>query len=108
MFILFFKEQPDAQISERQAEILREALSKTKEKLQRITTEHRDLHGTVSKVGKVIDRNFVSDFTATARTDALNDEKNIQLLNKIIAQHYYRQGMEDIAQTLIKVCIFFF
>lgn len=95
-------EQQDAKISDNQIEILNEAFSKTKEKLQRITTEHRELHGTVSKVGKVIDRNFVSDFTATARTDALTDEKNMKLLNKIIAQHYCRQGMNDVADTLIK------
>ena len=37
----------------------------------RIATEHRDLHSTVSKVGKAIDRNFVSDFDSTSREDVL-------------------------------------
>uniref|UniRef100_A0A0K8TSL5 Putative e3 ubiquitin ligase n=1 Tax=Tabanus bromius TaxID=304241 RepID=A0A0K8TSL5_TABBR len=95
-------EKQDESISERHVEILNEALAKTKDKMQRITTEHRDLHGTVSKVGKVIDRNFVSDFTSTARTDALTDDKNLKLLNAIIAQHYYRQGMDAVADSLIK------
>ena len=35
----------------------------------RIAAEHRDLHSTVSKVGKAIDRNFVSDFDSTSRED---------------------------------------
>lgn len=95
------KEQHDAEISETQLRIITETLSKTKEKLLKISSEHRDLHGTVSKVGKVIDRNFVSDFTATTRVDFLRDESNMQLLNKIITQHYYRQGMNDIAQSLV-------
>lgn len=83
--------------------MLRDALSKAKEKLQRLTTDHRDLHGTVSKVGKAVDRNFVSDLSSTTRTDVLVHERNIQLLNKVIAQHFYRQGMDDVADTLVKV-----
>lgn len=82
--------------------VLRDALSKAKEKLQRLTTDHRDLHGTVSKVGKAIDRNFVSDLSSTTRTDVLVHDENIQLLNKVIAQHFYRQGMDDVADTLLK------
>lgn len=60
------------------------------------------MHGTVSKVGKAIDRNFVADFTATSRTDVFQSERNVLLLNKIMAQHFYRQGMDDVADTLIK------
>lgn len=82
---------------------MRDFLTKIKDKLHILTTDHRDLHGTVSKVGKAIDRNFVSDFTATTRTDVFSDENNVQLLNKIIAQHFYRQGMDDVAEVLVKV-----
>ncbi|XP_065366278.1 E3 ubiquitin-protein ligase RMND5A [Calliphora vicina] len=89
-------------LTDSQIAIITEALQKTNEKLQRLSSEHRDLHGAVSKVGKVIDRNFVSDFTATTRTDALQDEENMMLLNKVIAKHYCRQGMDDVAQLLIK------
>lgn len=53
-------------------------------------------------MGKVIDRNFVSDFTATTRLDALDDEENMMLLNKVMAKHYCRQGMDDVAQLLIE------
>ncbi|XP_058457097.1 E3 ubiquitin-protein ligase RMND5A isoform X1 [Malaya genurostris] len=91
----------DEQLTPGQIEVLHDAMAKAKDKLQRLTTEHRDLHGTVSKVGKAIDRNFVADFTATSRTDVFQLDHNVTLLNKIMAQHFYRQGMDDVADTLI-------
>lgn len=81
--------------------MLRDTLTKTKEKLQRLTTDHRDLHSAVSKIGKTIDRNFVNDFSATSRNDVLVEEQNIQLLNKVIAQHLQRNNLDDVAATLI-------
>ncbi|XP_065080365.1 E3 ubiquitin-protein ligase RMND5A isoform X1 [Ochlerotatus camptorhynchus] len=92
----------DEQLTPGQIDVLHDAMAKTKDKLQRLTAEHRDLHGTVSKVGKAIDRNFVADFTATSRTDVFQAERNVTLLNKIMAQHFYRQGMDDVAHALIK------
>uniref|UniRef100_A0A8W7PJF1 RING-Gid-type domain-containing protein n=1 Tax=Anopheles coluzzii TaxID=1518534 RepID=A0A8W7PJF1_ANOCL len=77
---------PDSKVTAGQVDVLNEALSKTKDKLHRLTTEHRNLHGTVSKVGKAIDRNFVANFTATSRTDVTST----------------RQGMDDVADALIK------
>lgn len=96
------KQSGDSVLNETQIKVITDALHKTNEKLQRISAEHRELHGTVSKVGKVVDKNFVSDFTATTRTDALQDEQNIMLLNKVMAKHYCRQGMDEVAQALIK------
>lgn len=84
-----------------QIQLLREAIAKTKDKLHRMATDHRDLHGTVSKVGKTIDRNFVSDFSSTTKNDVMLEEENIQLLNKVIAQHLHRNNLDDVATTLI-------
>lgn len=98
----FFAAPADAELTPGQVVLLKDALSKTKEKLSRITTDHRDLHGTVSKVGKAIDRNFISDFTATSRSDLCSSERNTKLLDNIVAQHFHRQGMEEVAQSLIK------
>lgn len=92
----------DERLTTEQMILLRDTLSKTKEKLQRLTTDHRDLHGAVSKIGKTIDRNFVSDFSSTTRNDVLVEEQNIQLLNKVIAQHLQRNNLDDVAATLIK------
>lgn len=82
---------------------MRELLAQSKEKLKCLTTEHRELHGSVSKVGKTIDRNFVSDLSQTTKTDVMLEERNVHLLNKVIAQHFYRNGMNDVADTLVQV-----
>lgn len=91
-------------LTDRQMEIIRDAISKCNERVQKLSTEHRDLHGSVSKIGKAIDRNYSSDFSSTMRVDALQDEENLMLLNKAIAKHYCRQGMDEVARTLIKEC----
>lgn len=36
------------------------------------------------------------------RSDLFQNEQNIKLLDEIIAQHFYRQGMEDVADSLIE------
>jgi hypothetical protein len=66
----------------------------------RIAAEHRDLHSTVSKVGKAIDRNFVSDFDSTSREDVFSGPNKDHLLNEVILQHLYRQGHLAIAKAL--------
>lgn len=58
--------------------------------------------GTVSKVGKAIDRNFTAEYTSITRHDLFQNQRNIELLDKNIAQHFYRQGMNDVAESLIK------
>lgn len=100
-FIVVVAANEDDEVTPGQVVLLKDAMSKTKEKLQRITTDHRDLHGTVSKVGKAIDRNFISDFTTTSRSDICSSEREVKMLDNIIASHFLRQGMDDIASSLI-------
>lgn len=59
------------------------------------------MKGTVSKVGKAIDRNFTPDFTSITRHDLFQSQRNIELLDKNIIQHFYRQGMNDVAESLL-------
>lgn len=87
-----------------QLDILKQNIAKVKATVSKLATEHRDLHSTVSKVGKAIDRNFVSDFAATSRDDLFSSPEKINLMNKVICQHYYRQGMHDVAEELAKEC----
>lgn len=56
----------------------------------------------MSKVGKAIDRNFTAEYTSITRHDLFQNDRNIELLNKNIVQHFYRQGMNDVADSLIK------
>ncbi|XP_023024595.1 required for meiotic nuclear division 5 protein souji [Leptinotarsa decemlineata] len=94
----------DYVLSSVQRDILKQSMGKIKDTVSKIATDHRDLHSTVSKVGKAIDRNFVSDFAATTREDSLTSPEKLQLINKIICQHLYRQGMQDVADELAKEC----
>uniref|UniRef100_A0A1B6KUT0 RING-Gid-type domain-containing protein n=1 Tax=Graphocephala atropunctata TaxID=36148 RepID=A0A1B6KUT0_9HEMI len=91
---------PDHELTASQVVIMKQAMNKVRETVQRLATDHRDLHSTVSKVGKAIDRNFVSDFASTSREDVFSGPEKIMLLNQVICQHFYRQGMLDIAQEL--------
>lgn len=120
---IFISESQESEITPGQVVVLKDAISRAKEKLSRLTQgfqfdwlsfftdlikyiflDHRDLHGTVSKVGKAIDRNFTPDFTATIRQDLLQSERNVDLLNKTMVQHFLRHGMEDVANSLVKEC----
>lgn len=47
---------PDHELTASQIVILKQAMNKVRETVQRLATDHRDLHSTVSKVGKAIDR----------------------------------------------------
>lgn len=52
--------QTDSEFNERQLFIIHLAVAKVKETVSRLASEHRDLHSSVSKVGKTIDRVCIS------------------------------------------------
>lgn len=98
-----FEAAPEGhELSAEQLAVVRVAMAKAKETVSRLATDHRDLHSTVSKVGKAIDRNFVPDFGATSREEAFADPDKLALINKVVCHHYYRQGMRDVAEQLAK------
>ncbi|KAK8741362.1 hypothetical protein OTU49_002630, partial [Cherax quadricarinatus] len=87
-------------ITEAQAMILSQAIGRVKEAVTRLSTEHRDLHSSVSKVGKAIDKNFTSDFSCISNDSVFTGEKQ-QLVNEVICQHFFREGLLDIAEEFI-------
>lgn len=90
------------EVTAAQSLVLSQCAKKVKDVVTAIAAEHRDLHGTVSKVGKAIDKNFVSDFSTTGNEEVFNASENVKLLNRVISEHFLRQGMLDIAEELIK------
>jgi hypothetical protein len=48
-------------------------------------------------------QSFVADFASTSREDVFSAPDKVQLLNQVICQHFYRQGMLDIADELAQV-----
>ena len=57
---LFVAVPPEQELTAAQIVILRQTMNKIRETVHRIASEHRDLHSTVSKVGKAIDRVSIS------------------------------------------------
>ena len=82
--------------------MLVQALQKVKETAIKIGSDHRDLHSSVSKVGKAIDRSFVADYDSTSREDIFSSPDQQALLNKVILQHFCRQGLLDISDDFIR------
>ncbi|XP_050398416.1 E3 ubiquitin-protein ligase RMND5A [Patella vulgata] len=91
--------QSGQDLTSTQSAILVQTVKRVRDAVQRVSTEHKELHGSVSKVGKSVDRNFISDFTAVT-PDTFENAKNNNLLNEVICEHFLRQGMLDIAESL--------
>ncbi|XP_074641002.1 E3 ubiquitin-protein ligase RMND5A-like [Tubulanus polymorphus] len=80
--------------------MLIESVRRIKDITSCIGQEHKDLHSSVSKVGKAIDRNFVSDFGAVVSDPNFESQDRKPLLNAVVCEHFLRQGMLDIAEQL--------
>lgn len=93
----------DQFLSSEQVERVKAVMMKVKSSLAKFGGEHRELHSALSKYGKLIDRNFVADYAATSRPNIFNHPDKVGLINKIICQHYHRQGMHDVAEALAEV-----
>ncbi|KAK9878913.1 hypothetical protein WA026_003739 [Henosepilachna vigintioctopunctata] len=85
-----------------QVNLIMDTMKKVKETLSRLATEHRELHSSLSKFGKLIDRMFIADYSSTSRSNIFNTPEKINLINKVICQHFHRQGMHDVAEALCK------
>ena len=89
-------------INHSQTLTLVQAIQNVKEVSAKVGTDHRDLHSLVSRVGKTVDRFFVSDYDSTSRDDVFTTPEQQALLNKVILQHFCRQGLLDISDVLIR------
>ena len=94
------RSEDDTNVTAEQRERIKDTLKKVNQNVSRVASEHRDLHSSVSKVGKAIDRNFVSDFDCTSRDDAFSGQSKSSLLTEVILQHLYREGKLEIGETL--------
>jgi E3 ubiquitin-protein transferase RMND5 len=91
----------NSEMTKEQAVELKNVIKQCKTKLQTIGTDHRNLHATVSKVGKAIDRHFTPDYQSIAPIDLFESETFLNILNQVIAEHFSRQGMTDVAESLV-------
>jgi len=89
-----------ASLTTTQTLVLVKALQSAREAAVRVAAEHRDLHSSVSKIGKVIDRNFIADYDSTSRPDVFSSPDQQRMLNEVILQHFYRAGQLEIGESL--------
>merc|ERR1719370_45799 len=90
----------EGNISSLQIALVKQAAAKVSDCISKLATDHRDLHSSVSKVGKAVDRNFVADFDCTSRDDTFSGQSKSSLLTEVILQHLYREGKLEIGETL--------
>jgi E3 ubiquitin-protein transferase RMND5 len=73
-----------------------------KEFSKRFSDKHKDLHGSISKIGKVIDKNFVPDYGNLPQINIIDSEEKNKLLHQLICEHLLRNGRIDVADSLVK------
>nr|KAF6349961.1 required for meiotic nuclear division 5-like protein B [Myotis myotis] len=81
--------------------VMSQCCRKIKDTVQKLASDHKDIHSSVSRVGKAIDRNFDSEVCGVV-SDAVWDsrEKQQQILQMAIVEHLYQQGMLSVAEEL--------
>ncbi|KAH9492944.1 E3 ubiquitin-protein transferase rmnd5a [Bulinus truncatus] len=90
----------DEQVTDGVKAAVYEFIERAKSVTNSVSSCHKDLHGSVSKLGKTIDRNFITDFSSVITEGAFDGEWRQRLLNEVICEHFLRQGMLDIAECL--------
>ncbi|CAL8114940.1 unnamed protein product [Orchesella dallaii] len=92
-------EREDEELNYSDEKLITAAVTRARDCVSRIATDHREQHSTVSKVGKAIDRNFTPDFGSITRDGIFSGERD-KILTQVICQHLYRQGLLDIGDNL--------
>lgn len=84
--------------------VMSQCCRKIKDTVQQLASDHKDIHSSVSRVGKAIDRNFDSEICGVV-SDAMWDsrEQQHQILQTAIVEHLYQQGMLGVAEELCQV-----
>ncbi|XP_068629770.1 E3 ubiquitin-protein transferase RMND5B isoform X2 [Battus philenor] len=96
------KQPPDSPLTQTQAMVLSDLAANVKQTVFQMSTDHRELHATVSRVGKSIDRHFVADYASVApKAESFCSDTNRPIMEQAIAQHLYRQGLEDVGDVFV-------
>ncbi|TMS36650.1 hypothetical protein L596_003762 [Steinernema carpocapsae] len=84
--------------------LLENLLSETKQLFDDLSNEHRQVHSSISRCGKEIDRNFHSDTSGIIKNqkDIEKDPVNRERVNKLIFDYLNSVGKVDVAECLRK------
>ncbi|KAM3960250.1 required for meiotic nuclear division 5 protein souji [Aphomia sociella] len=93
---------PNTSLTQTQAMVVSELATRAKQTVFQMSTEHRELHATVSRVGKSIDRHFIADYGSVApKAEMFCSDTNKPIMEQAIAQHIYRQGLEEVGDAFM-------
>ncbi|XP_052749628.1 E3 ubiquitin-protein ligase RMND5A isoform X2 [Galleria mellonella] len=93
---------PDTPLSQTQAMVVSDLAARVKQTVFQMSTEHRELHATVSRVGKSIDRHFIADYGSVApKAELFCSDSNKPIMEQAIAQHIFRQGLEEVGDAFV-------
>ncbi|XP_067838316.1 E3 ubiquitin-protein ligase RMND5A isoform X3 [Heptranchias perlo] len=89
----------DVELSGTLSLVLSQCCKRIKDTVQKLASDHKDIHCSVSRVGKAIDRNFDADISGVA-IDGCWQTDSQRLLSEVMVEHFFRQGMLDVAEEL--------
>ncbi|KAF9424243.1 hypothetical protein HW555_000636 [Spodoptera exigua] len=96
------KQSNDTQLTPAQAMLISDLAATVKASTSQMSTDHRELHATVSRVGKSIDRHFIADYASVApKAESFCNDVNRPIMEQAIAQHLYRQGLEEVGDAFV-------
>ncbi|PIK49351.1 hypothetical protein BSL78_13774 [Apostichopus japonicus] len=93
---------PGSEVNQFHSSIFRDTLKRSREMALTWGGNHKDIHSSVSKVGKTIDKNFSDKLLNLSKEPTFENTKRMALLNKVINEHFLRQGMLDIADSIAR------
>ncbi|KAK6111496.1 RING-type zinc-finger family protein [Brugia pahangi] len=101
---LLIDDDPEAELSVTAEVVLAQAMEKLGDMLQEMAHQHRSTHQMLSKIGKAIDRYFITDLSSLTKIDK-NIDTDPRLhgrVNALITNHLTSTGKFDVADILTK------
>ncbi|KAK0397062.1 hypothetical protein QR680_001960 [Steinernema hermaphroditum] len=97
-------EQAEPELSVTGQYLFENVLSETKTLLDELSSEHKQVHSSISRCGKEIERNFHADMCGIIRNqkDIEDDPDNRARVNKLIFDYLNSVGKVDVAECLRK------
>lgn len=91
--------EQDGELSGTLSLVLTQCCKRIKDTVQKLASDHKDIHSSVSRVGKAIDKNFDADISSVG-IDGCWQNDSQRILSEVMVEHFFRQGMLDVAEEL--------
>ena len=77
-------------------------ISRLKTVAQSLANEHKELHSSISKIGKSIDKHFIPTDGVSMHNTITQDEEKLRLTNQVVCGYLLKQGHWEAARSLIQ------